>query len=158
MKRIFLALPILALPLTAMAQNNPEKLPGSITNEVADKFAPIVCHQGLKKAIEEVQKCYENTSGKYLQIERCMVADAVVTLLANIDNENRKKYSLPVKYTAAYIDFDQYDERIKKYRKIIPEYQNYDQQDFLKYIGKGTDSLLDKIILMKQDKTVHCIE
>ncbi|MDI2113955.1 hypothetical protein [Commensalibacter nepenthis] len=157
-KKILVILPILSLPLTAIAQNTPEKLPGNITNTITDKFAPVVCREGLKRAIEEVQKCYKNTPAKYLQIEQCMVADIAITVLANIDNETRKKYDLPIKYTTPYIDLNQYDERIDKYRKTIPEYQNYDQQDFLKYIGKSSDSLLKKIILMKKDKTINCVE
>ncbi|CAI3950014.1 unnamed protein product [Commensalibacter communis] len=157
-KNILLALPMLTLPLTAMAQSNPEKLPGSITNAVTDKFAPIVCHQGLKKAIEEVQKCYQKTPAKYLQIEHCMVADVAVVMMTNVDNINRKKNNIPPQYTTSYINPNQYAERVEKYRKIIPEYQNYDQQDFLKYIGEGMRSLINKLMLMKQDKTIHCVE
>jgi len=157
-KKILVVLPILSVPLTAIAQNTPEKLPSSITNAVTDKFAPIVCHEGLKKAIEAVQKCYKNTPAKYLQIEQCMVADITIVMMTNINNQISKKNNIPQQYTTSYITPNQYAERVERYRKIIPEYQNYDQQDFLKYIGEGMRPVVNKIMLMKQDKTVHCVE
>lgn len=156
-KKILLTLTIIGLPLTAVAQEQPQKLPANITNAASDKFAPIICHQGLDKAIQEVQKCYQNTPEKYLQIEQCMVADAAVLMMTNINNQNNKKLHLPIKYTTPYINLNQYAERTEKYRKIIPEYHNFDQQDFRQYIGEGIRSLVNKTILMEQDKTNHCV-
>jgi len=156
--KILIILPILALPLTAIAQNVPEKLPGNITNIVTDKFAPIVCHEGFKKAIEEVQKCYKNTPSAYLKIEQCMVADAAISMMTNINNQINIKHNMPPEYTTSYINLNQYTERLEKYRKTIPKYKNYDQQDFRYYIGKGAEPLINKIMFMKQDKTIHCVE
>lgn len=43
MNKKLLALPILILPLTAMAQGKPEKMSNTVIDAAIDKFVPLVC-------------------------------------------------------------------------------------------------------------------
>lgn len=43
MNKKLLALPILILPLTAMAQGKPEKMSNTVIETAVDRFVPLIC-------------------------------------------------------------------------------------------------------------------
>lgn len=158
MNKKLLALPILILPLTAMAQGKPEKMSNTVIETAVDRFVPLICKKGLNAAIQEVQKCYKDTLATYPEIEQCLVSDFFVVIITNIKNQNDIKSNDPIRYPTSYINLNQYAQRIEKYHREIPQYQQYSRSEFRRYIGKSTDDFFDELSLMKNDKTKHCVE
>lgn len=61
-------------------------------------------------------------------------------------------------YPESYIELNQYGQRLEKYRKEIPKYQQYSRLEFRKYVGQSTGDLSDELSIMKHDQTSHCVE
>lgn len=158
MNKKLLALPILILPLTVMAQGKPEKMSNTVIETAVDRFVPLICKKGLNAAIQEVQKCYKDTLATYPEIEQCLIADSFVVFNAAIQNHNDIQNKNPIHYPESYIELNQYGQRLEKYRKEIPKYQQYSRLEFRKYVGQSTGDLSDELSIMKHDQTSHCVE
>jgi len=158
MKKLIIFFSVLALPLTAMAQDKSTKMSNKVIDAAIDKFVPLVCKKGLNEALIEVQKCYKNTPATYPEIEQCLVADSFVSFIMNIKNNNDIENHTSIRYPTPYINVNQYVQRLEKYRKEIPQYQQYSRSDFRKYVSQSIDDLLEERALMQHDKSNHCIE
>lgn len=82
MKKLLLALSIIALPLTAMAADKPDRMSDATIDAAVKQFGPSFCAKtvdGIKEAAEKVYDCYQKTPKDSPDYEICFLGDGAVT-------------------------------------------------------------------------------
>ncbi|MDI2111963.1 hypothetical protein [Commensalibacter nepenthis] len=107
MKKTLLVLTVLLLPISANAQIYSKQMSPQTAQKVIDRYAPIVCQQGLSGLIKDVQRCYKKTNINNADIEICVAGDLILTMAT----DGRQ---LPPDLDKSFINERAFEERIKK--------------------------------------------
>lgn len=152
MKKLIFALPLLALPLTAMAQDKPTQASQETINDMAKTMTGAICKNGLDGAATAVYDCYQHTPDTSPDIEKCMIADMSITLRLLNDNQKAQALGQPVK-NIPFFNENTVNQRIEKYLKL-PKYKNYTEKEKANYLYNSQKAMGQEII--KLQKNNYC--
>lgn len=136
MKKLFLVLSIIALPLSAVAADKPDRMSDATIDAAVKKFGPSFCAKtvdGIKEAAEKVYDCYQKTSKDSPDYEVCFLGDnAVNTITSRIRD---KTHALGKENPFQNIVFFSENNFSKRFKDMwdFPKYKNYSQQERLNY-------------------------
>lgn len=136
MKKLLLALSMIALPLTAMAADKPDRMSDATIDAAVKQFGPSFCAKtvdGIKEAAEKVYDCYQKTPKDSSDYEVCFLGDnAVNTITSRIRD---KTNALGKENPFQNIVFFSEDNFAKRFKDMwsFPKYKNYSQQELSNY-------------------------
>lgn len=140
MKKLLLTLPLLVIPLTAMAQNKPDQMPNTTIEAAKKRFMPILCKQGPKAVADAVYDCYQKTSKNSPEYDQCVIGDAFVS--SSIANYNKRAANLgdsPV--DIPFFSQENFDDRMALYT-ASPKFDHYTMDEAIAYLIKSTNILI----------------
>lgn len=150
MKKLLLTLPLLALPLTAMAQENPTQAPQEIINDVAKTLMNAVCKErGIKEVASEVYTCYQNTKVTDPYIENCMISDLVTIGELKRLNDKAEAMGDPID-NIPYFSEDTFNKRINSFLNL-PQFKKYTEDQRRSYFNKSKEAAKQEMIKLQQN-------
>ncbi|CAI3955131.1 unnamed protein product [Commensalibacter communis] len=156
MKKVLLLLPLLTLPLTAMAQSKkPERAPDAYIKETAERFFPNLCKYSLGGLMNDVYDCYQHTNNRDPKYLQCMIADAYV--FAGVSKANQKAAALgnPLPFNAPFFSPDKWRYRMG-YLVTVPQLSGYNDGERMPYLENSAKVFIDVINVMYADKNNVC--
>lgn len=148
MKKLLLALPLLTLPLTAMAQDKPTQPSQKVIDSVAKTLTTAICKGGMKEAGSTVYECYKNTANNNPNIENCMVADYFMTLTLGELNNKAEAMGDPINNIPFFAE-DAVDKRMAIYLNL-PQYKKYTENELINYFTQSQDIVGQEIVKLQQ--------
>jgi len=147
MKKLLLAFSIIALPLTAMAADKPDRMSDATIDAAVKKFGPSFCAKtvdGIKEAAEKVYDCYQKTPKDSPDLEICFLGDEAVSAI--IQPLRRKTEALgkinPFENITFFTD-SKILERVEKMRNF-PKYKSYTDEEETEYQVKSIKDFVNK--------------
>lgn len=153
MKKLIFALPLLTLPLTAMAQDKPTQAPQKTINGIAEGITQNICEGGMKKAALGIYTCYNNTAKTNPSIKNCIIADTFIYLELNQLNKQAEAMGDPKPFDIPYFSDEQYSKRMDIYFNL-PQYKQYTEKQKVNYFIRSKKALKEEII--KLQKNNYC--
>lgn len=147
MKNILLILPLISLPLSAMAADKPTQMSNTTIDAAVHQFGSSFCQKtinGLKVTAEKIQDCYQKTPKDNPDYEQCILGDEVLTSLIQPMRSisGAMGQPKPLNDMAFYSNeaiFNRADE-ISKY----PKYKNYTDKEKTGYQERSVNAFFDK--------------
>lgn len=136
MKKLFLVLSIIALPLTVMAADKPDRMSDSTIDAAVKKFGPSFCAKtvdGIKEAAEKVYDCYQKTPKDSPDLEICFLGDGAVSSIIRPLTEKSEALGKtnPFEHITYFSNVEITNRTKEKYE--FPKYKNYTNQENLDY-------------------------
>lgn len=147
MKKLLLALSIIALPLTAMAADKPDRMSDATIDAAVKQFGPSFCAKtvdGIKEAAEKVYDCYQKTPKDSPDLEICFLGyNAVYPIIERVNN---KSNVLGKESPFKKIIYFSKEERLKNISEILnyPKYKNFSKQQWSDYQSQSIKDFVNK--------------
>jgi len=136
MKKLFLVLSIIALPLTAMAADKPDRMSDSTIDATVKQFGPSFCAKtvdGIKEAAEKVYDCYQKTPKDSPDLEICFLGDEAVSSIIRPLTEKSEALGKTNPFeNISYFTNAEITKRTKE-KYNFPKYKNYTDDEKLDY-------------------------
>ncbi|EHD14272.1 hypothetical protein CIN_02040 [Commensalibacter intestini A911] len=136
MKKLLLALSIIALPLTAMAADKPDRMSDATIDAAVKKFGPSFCAKtvnGIKDAAEKVYDCYQKTPKDSPNLEICFLGDGAVRSIIRPLTEKAEALGKTNPFEKiTYFSKPNITKRIEE-KYNFPKYKNYTNEEKLDY-------------------------
>lgn len=145
MKRLLLALTVLALPLTTHAQTQQKRVSAEITQQAIAEFVPATCRNGLDGFYNEVEQCYMKTNDNDPAIEKCMLGD--MTLMVNVHQMQKQSAKLGSEDYTKNIKFVTKDSWRKRFNHYfnLPKFKNLTGEEIADYFIPSGNIISQKI-------------
>lgn len=137
MKKLLLALPLLTLPLTAMAQDKQATMPQSIIDAAKKRFEPAFCSNDVSKMTKIVYDCYMNIAydPSDLQYQECILGDQFLSIILNIKKKHAQEEGKadPYPNLPSFFDRQKANGRLKRFFNILDTkgYSTQDKKDYM---------------------------
>lgn len=136
MKKLFLVLSIIALPLSAVAADKPDRMSDATIDAAVKQFGPSFCAKtvdGIKDAAEKVYDCYQKAPKDSQDLEICFLDDGAVTSI--IQPLTEKAEALGKVNPFENITYFSEPEILKRTKEQyeFPKYKSYTNEEKLDY-------------------------
>lgn len=137
MKKLLLALPILTLPLTAMAQDKPTVMPKETLDAAIKQFKPAFCSDDVSKMAKAVYDCYINVGydATDSQYQKCLIADVSLSSTFDTDRKTAKREGKPDPYPTlpSFFEVKASSGRVKRFFSVL-DTKGYTSQEKKAYL------------------------
>ncbi|CAI3953132.1 unnamed protein product [Commensalibacter communis] len=143
MKKTLFVLTALALPMVAQAETLPSTVPEATVKAAIHDFVDPWCQTGFKGMVENVQKCFKETSENSPNIDKCVIGHYMLSFTTkDLKNYSQKNEQEDPTKNIPFVGPQATHDRGVHYTNIA-RYKNIDVSN---YFIPAVDSTYEKLI------------
>jgi len=143
MKKLLLALPLLAFPLIAHAEDKPTQAPEAMIQATEKKFLPNYCAKGIEGLAADVYDCFQQIKSSDPKQEECLIADMMVVGTIKKANNRATALGQPLQYNMPFFTSIEAAKRSRSFMDNHSKFKDYTMIEFATYLANSVITIID---------------